>query len=200
MGQVAYILEELTSEEAQFAAMTSQTSSGTVTVQMEVPPLRPLRPPQLKQLTVDQQMEVSLTKDTTVFAGLYVVNRKQVGLGMGYVGTRVRLNKGTWVSGTYVLSQKRKLTIETARELSKTMNVRTSLSVLESGVMGLKLASSNRLNPTLMGSVDVAIGGNEDSLGVGITSSQGKAEVSGRIRVSASEIAVKGIYENRYGS
>ena len=195
---MSYILEELSREEAQFAALSSQTSSGTITVQMEVPASRPLQPPRLKQLSVDQQSEVQLTKDTNVFAGLYVVNRKAVGLGMGYVGTRIRLNKGTWVSGTYVLSQKRKITLETARELSRTMNVRMSLSAMESGVMGLKLASSNRLTGTLMGAVDVAIGANEDFLGLGLTSMRGKTELSGRIRLSASDVALKGVYENRY--
>lgn len=105
--EVSYILEELSAEEMQYAALSAQASSGTITVHMDVP--RPITFPRLKQLSVDQQMEVALTGQTSVFGGLYVVTRKAAGMGMGYVGTRVHLSKGTWVSGTYVLSQKRKV-------------------------------------------------------------------------------------------
>jgi curved DNA-binding protein CbpA len=194
--EVAYILEELSAEEMQYAALSAQNSSGTITVHMEVP--RPLQTPRLKQLSVEQQVEVSLTGATSLFGGLYVVNRKAVGMGMGYIGTRLQLGKGTWVSGTYVLSQKRKVTIETSRELSRSVNVRASLSGAESGNIGLKLASSRRLSASLMGNADLAVGtGEDEALGFGLTSSNGKRELTGRLRVSDSEVALKGIYENR---
>jgi len=194
--EVAYILEELSAEEMQYAALSAQNSSGTITVHMEVP--RPLQTPRLKQLSVDQQVEVSLTGATSLFGGLYVMNRKAVGIGMGYIGTRLQLGKGTWVSGTYVLSQKRKLTIETSRDLSRAVNVRVSLSGAESGNVGLKLASSRRVSASLMGTADLAVGTCEDeALAFGLTSSNGKRELTGRLRVSDSEVALKGIYENR---
>ncbi len=194
--EVAYILEELSAEEMQYAALSAQGSSGTLTVHMEVP--RPPTAPRLKQLSVEQQVEVALTGATSIFGGLYVVNRKAVGLGMGYVGARMQLGKGTSVSTTYVLSQKRKLTIETSRELSRSVNVRASLSGSESGSLGLKLASSRRISGSLLGTVDLTVGtGEDEALGFGLTSSNGKRELTGRLRISDTEVAVKGIYENR---
>jgi hypothetical protein len=40
---------------------------------------------------------------------VYVVTRKAVGFGMGYVGGRFEVAKGTHVNLTYVLSQKNKV-------------------------------------------------------------------------------------------
>lgn len=194
--EVAYILEDLSAEEMQYSALSAQGSSGTVTVHMEIP--RPLKPPRLKQLSVEQQVEVPLTGATSLFAGIFVINRKAVGMGMGYVGARLQLSKATWISGTYLLSQKRKLTIESSRELSGAVNVRASLSCAEDGNLGLKLASSRRLSATLTGTVDLTAGSGEDeAIGFGLTSSNGKRELTGRLRVSDAEVSVKGIYENR---
>lgn len=40
---------------------------------------------------------------------VYVVTRKAVGFGMGYVGGRVEVAKGTHLVATYVMSQKNKV-------------------------------------------------------------------------------------------
>lgn len=40
---------------------------------------------------------------------VYVVTRKAVGFGMGYVGGRMEVAKGTQLNVTYVMSQKNKV-------------------------------------------------------------------------------------------
>lgn len=40
---------------------------------------------------------------------VYVVTRKAVGFGMGYVGGRMEVAKGTQLNATYVMSQKNKV-------------------------------------------------------------------------------------------
>lgn len=142
---MSYILNELMHEETSFTAVSALGSSGTVTLQCEVP--RPLRSalPVVRQLVVDHQVEVPITSATTLFGGVYMANRKAVSFGMGYLGSRVRLSKQTWASGTCVLGFKRKFTVETGHELSRTTSARASLSVGEGGQAGVKLATSHHV-------------------------------------------------------
>jgi hypothetical protein len=79
--------------------------------------------------------------------------------------------------------------------------VRASLALTEKGSPELKLASSRRLSTTLTGTVDLAaaLNGDEDqeALGFALTSSTGKTELTGKVRIAGEELSLKGSYENR---
>lgn len=47
--------------------------------------------------------------NTTPSRSVYVVTRKAAGFGMGYVGGRMEVAKGTHLVATYVMSQKNKV-------------------------------------------------------------------------------------------
>lgn len=149
LSKVSYIVNELIHEESAFTAVSALGSSGTVSVQCEVP--RPLGLPAVKQIVMDQQVEVPLTTATTLFGGAYVANRKTVNFGMGYVGSRVRLDKHTWMSGTYVLGYKPKLTIETGHELSRATSARAAVHIAEAGQAGVKLYTSHHVSTVKAG-------------------------------------------------
>lgn len=94
------------------------------------------------------------------------------------------------------------LTLETAREFSKALSVRGSLSLSEKGSPELKLASSRRLTPTLTGTVDLAAAldadGEQEALGFALTSATGRTELTGKVRLAGEELSLKGAYEHRW--
>lgn len=68
--EVSYLLEELSAEELQYSALSAQASQGAVTVDMaSLPPARFRGLPRLRQLMVEQQVEVPITGALKAFGG-----------------------------------------------------------------------------------------------------------------------------------
>lgn len=64
---MSYLLEELSAEEMQYSALSAQASQGAVTV--DVAMLPSARFPRLRQLMVEQQVEVPITGALKAFGG-----------------------------------------------------------------------------------------------------------------------------------
>jgi hypothetical protein len=193
---VSYLVRDLLNDEANVMAATRDGSSGTITVQTEVP--RPLSIPVLKSVVVDHQVDVPLTPKLNVFGGAYIMNRQKLGFGMGYFGARCKVDKGTSVSGSYVLGYKQKLTVETSREFSRNTHVRCAVAFPRKGSPELKLSSSHQLGSGLIGEADLGLGGGEEALGFGFTLIRGKSEFIGKLKLAESEICLAGTYKHRY--
>jgi len=68
--EVSYLLEELSAEELQYSALSAQASQGAVTVDMAaLPPGRFSALPRLRQLMVEQQVDVPITGAVKAFGG-----------------------------------------------------------------------------------------------------------------------------------
>jgi hypothetical protein len=68
--EVSYLLEELSAEELQYSALSAQASQGAVTVDMSMlPPKRFSTLPRLRQLMVEQQVEVPISGAVKAFGG-----------------------------------------------------------------------------------------------------------------------------------
>lgn len=56
-----------------------------------------------------------------------------------------------------------------------------------------------QLSALLTGDVDMGVGANEDGMSAGLTMVRGKGELSGRVRLSMSEISMRCSYVHRCG-